>query len=490
MKFILRLFPEISIKSRPVRTRLIKNVRRNLVNVAYHHNFKVNAVSQWDKVVADFEGDGEDVRALAVRELSNLPGVHSFMEVKEFEFETLDDLFDKVKDLCGPSITGHTFCVRVKRHGQHEFNSQQAERILGGKFKSAFENKGVRLENPEVTIHITIENQKAYVEGERQMGAGGFPIGSQGEVFSLISGGYDSGVSTYKVMHRGCRVNFLFFNMGGTAHEIGVKQESYYLWDRYASSHKVRFVTVPFEEVVGQILERTHHGVRGVILKRMMVRVGSKVAAKYHAEALVTGESLGQVSSQTLTNLSHIDRVCDKLILRPLITSDKQDIIDESRKIGTIGFAETMPEYCGVISNHPNVCPELAFVEAEEAKMDPDLVERTVAKIKVMDIHEIPENTEKLETEIETVPVIKPGEIVIDVRAPDDTVKAPLQLSGNEILTIPFYKIAGEFVSLDKTKTYVLYCDQGVMSTLAAKQLKETGHHNVRVWRPSVKCTN
>ncbi|MBQ2267356.1 MAG: tRNA 4-thiouridine(8) synthase ThiI [Succinivibrio sp.] len=483
MKFIIRLFPEISIKSKPVRNRLIRQVRQNLVNVCKHHGISVNAYAQWDKVVAIF--DETITKDRAITELSRIPGIHSFMEVNEYPFTTLDSLFDEIKDVVGPSIENKTFAVRVKRKGQHEFNSQMAERVIGGKFKASFPNKGVCLDNPEVLIHIEIENQIAYLSGEKHLGIGGYPVGSQGEVFSLISGGFDSGVSTYDVLHRGCRVNYLFFNMGGTAHEIGVKQESYFLWDRFASSHRVRFVTIPFEPIVGQILERTHHGVRGVILKRMMMRVGSLVAKKFDAEALVTGESLGQVSSQTLRNLTHIDNVCDVLLLRPLVTADKQDIIDKSREIGTIGFAESMPEYCGVISDHPNVCPSASFVEEEEAKMDSDLVQKAFESMKIVDINDIPKDTTKLKTEVETVSELLSNEVVLDVRAPDDVEKAPLTVEGHEVITMPFYKTASDFHTLDQIKTYALYCDQGVMSLMQAKQLKEKGYHNVKVYRPS-----
>ena len=483
MKFIIRLFPEISIKSKPVRNRLIRQVRQNLVNVCKHHGISVNAYAQWDKVVAIF--DETITKDRAITELSRIPGIHSFMEVNEYPFTTLDSLFDEIKDVVGPSIENKTFAVRVKRKGQHEFNSQMAERVIGGKFKASFPNKGVCLDNPEVLIHIEIENQIAYLSGEKHLGIGGYPVGSQGEVFSLISGGFDSGVSTYDVLHRGCRVNYLFFNMGGTAHEIGVKQESYFLWDRFASSHRVRFVTIPFEPIVGQILERTHHGVRGVILKRMMMRVGSLVAKKFDAEALVTGESLGQVSSQTLRNLTHIDNVCDVLLLRPLVTADKQEIIDKSREIGTIGFAESMPEYCGVISDHPNVCPSASFVEEEEAKMDSDLVQKAFESMKVVDINDIPKDTTKLKTEVETVSELLSNEVVLDVRAPDDVEKAPLTVEGHEVITMPFYKTASDFHTLDQIKTYALYCDQGVMSLMQAKQLKEKGYHNVKVYRPS-----
>lgn len=103
---------------------------------------------------------------------------------------------------------------------------------------------------------------------------------------------------------------------------------AHYLWNRFGSSHRVRFVAINFEPVVGEILEKVDDGQMGVVLKRMMVRAASKVAERYGVQALVTGEALGQVSSQTLTNLRLIDNVSDTLILRPLISYDKEHIIN------------------------------------------------------------------------------------------------------------------------------------------------------------------
>lgn len=485
MKFILRLFPEISIKSRPVRNRLIKVLTQNLMNVAANHDFVIKVQPQWDKLIVSVgEDDSEKTRTMAVRELSRIPGIHSFLEVKEFAFEKFEDIFEVAGPIYGPMIADKTFALRVRRRGNHTFTSQEAERMIGGMFKAHYPNKGVSLNNPEVTINLEIEQDKAFVITNKYQGLGGYPVGSQGAALTLISGGFDSGVSTYKAIHRGMKVHYIFFNMGGTAHEIGVKQESYFIWDRFASSHKVKFITIPFEKIVGQILERTHHGVRGVILKRMMVRVASKVAHRLNAEALITGEAVGQVSSQTLTNLNHIDSVSECLVLRPLAMEDKQDIVDKSWEIGTAGFAESMPEYCGVISDHPNVCPSRSFVEEEEAKMDANLVEDAIERASHLDIKAIPENTSKLEVEVETVSELNFGDVILDVRSPDDALKAPLKDDNHSVIELPFYKVASEFEKLDEVKTYALYCDQGVMSLMQARELKEKGHHNVKVYRP------
>ena len=459
---------------------------QNLFNVAQHHGFDIKVQAQWDKLIVKVGGDDESdkTQALAVRELSRVPGIHSFLEVKEFEFTTFEDIFAVAGPIYGPALECKTFAVRVRRRGNHSFTSQEVERMVGGMFKAHYPNAGVSLNHPDVQIDIEIDQNRAFVITHKYQGMGGYPVGSQGAALSLISGGFDSGVSTYKAIHRGMKVNYLFFNMGGTAHELGVKQEAYFIWDRYAASHRVKFITIPFERIVGQILERTHHGVRGVILKRMMMRVGSAIAQRIKAEALITGESVGQVSSQTVTNLGHIDAAADVVVLRPLVMEDKQDIVDQAWAIGTAGFAESMPEYCGVISDHPNVCPTRAFVEEEEAKMDADLVADAVEKAAFLEIKEIPENTSKLEVEVETVSTLGLNDVVLDVRAPDDAAKAPLKVEGHEVIELPFYKVASEFEKLDELKTYALFCDQGVMSTMQACELKERGHHNVKIYRP------
>jgi thiamine biosynthesis protein ThiI len=200
-------------------------------------------------------------------------------------------------------------------------------------------------------------------------------------------------------------------------------------------------------------------------------------------EALVTGESLGQVSSQTLTNLSVIDRVTETLILRPLIVSDKQDIIDESRRIGTLEIAETMPEYCGVISNKPTVKAQMDKVLEEEAKFDFDIIERVLEETRWMDIRVIAEETREQVQEVETVQALAVDEVILDIRSLDEHEEHPFSVAGHELIHIPFYKLATQFGDLDQSKTYLLYCDRGVMSKLQALYLKEKGFNNVKVYR-------
>ena len=355
---------------------------------------------------------------------------------------------------------------------------------MGGGLNQHIASAKVNLTDPEVTVKLEINDDQLVLIKHRYQGLSGYPIGTQEDVMSLISGGFDSGVSSYMLMRRGCRVHYCFFNLGGSAHEIGVKQVAYYLWNRFGSSHRVRFVAIDFEPVVGEILEKIEDGQMGVVLKRMMVRAASAISERYGVQALVTGEALGQVSSQTLSNLRLIDNATDTLILRPLIAYDKQNIIDIARQIGTEDFAKTMPEYCGVISKSPTVKAIKGKIEAEEQMFDFSILEKVIAEAKNQDIRTIAEETREEVAEVETVADFAASDILLDIRAPDEQDESPLALVGVEIVPLPFYKLSGAFASLDQSKTYLLYCDRGVMSRLQALYLREQGYTNVKVYRP------
>lgn len=218
--------------------------------------------------------------------------------------------------------------------------------------------------------------------------------------------------------------------MAAPPHEIGVRQVAHYLWNRFGSSHRVRFVAINFEPVVGEILEKVDDGQMGVVLKRMMVRAASKVAERYGVQALVTGEALGQVSSQTLTNLRLIDNVSDTLILRPLISHDKEHIIDLAREIGTEDFARTMPEYCGVISKSPTVKAVKAKIEAEEEHFDFSILDKVVEEASNIDIREIAQQTEETVVEVETVNGFGANDAILDIRSIDEQEDKPLKVEG------------------------------------------------------------
>ena len=479
--FIVKLFPEIVVKSKPVRTRMIRILTGNIRNVFQNSGIRVKVLGNWDRVFVKVPKEVSAETASDI--LSRIPGIHSFSEVLSFPYASLEDILRTAAPLALPEITGKTFCVRCKRKGQETFTSVELERALGEVLWESGKSAGVSLKKPQITIHIEVDGKKFYLLSNTRKGIGGYPLSTQEDVLSLISGGFDSGVSSFDFIRRGARVHYCFFNMGGREHEIGVREEAHFIWKKYGSSHRVKFFAVPFEDVVGEILEKIDHHLMGVVLKRMMMRAAAKIAEREGIKALVTGESVGQVSSQTITNLSVIDRVTPVLILRPLITMDKQDIIDKCREIGTEELAAAMPEYCGVISQKPTIHADLGRIEEEEKKFDFSILDKAVEDSRWTDIKEIGEAPKGAEPEVEYVTAAGEGEVVLDVRAPDEAEENPLRLEGAEIKELPFYKIATEFGNLDQTKTYLLYCKNGVMSRLQALILKERGFKNVKVIR-------
>ena len=481
MKFIVKLFPEITIKSESVRLRFIKILTSNIRNILKRHIEEVAVIRHWDFIEVRPKVANSDAQILDL--LIRIPGIHHVLAVDELPYVDIHDIYEKALNYYAPLIENKTFCVRVKRRGKHDFTSIDVERYVGGGLNQFVASSKVKLTRPDVTVNLEIDKDKLLLVKGRYDGIGGFPTGTQEDVISLISGGFDSGVSSYMLIRRGCRVHYCFFNLGGKTHEIGVKQMAHYLWERFGSSHKVRFIAIDFADVVGEILEKVDDGQMGVILKRMMIRAASKIAQRYKVEALVTGEALGQVSSQTLTNLRLIDNVSDTLVLRPLITHDKETIINLARQIGTEDIAKTMPEFCGVISKSPTVKAVKEKIEAEELNFDFSILDKAVEEAENIDIREIAKQADTTITQIETVTKLNNEHVVIDIRSPDEQEDEPLELSDVEVKHIPFYKLATQFADLDQSKQYLLYCARGVMSKLQALYLMEQGYLNVKIFK-------
>jgi thiamine biosynthesis protein ThiI len=484
MKFIIKLQAEIAVKSRPVRKRFTKILESSIKNVLRRVDEQVTTRSNWDNIEVNTKDDSPENRLALIDTLKCVPGIAIFLEVQQTSYTDVHNIFEKTLAAHAKTIENKSFCVRVKRTGKHDFNSLKVEQYVGGGLNQSVESAKVKLKNPDVTIRLEIKDDNLFIVTDRHEGLGGFPIATQEDVLSLMSGGFDSGVSSFQMIKKGARTHYCFFNLGGAAHEVGVKQVSYYLWNKFGASHKVKFFAVDFEPVVAEILEKVENGQMGVILKRMMMRAAAKIAKRGKIESLVTGEALGQVSSQTLTNLNVIDRVTDTLILRPLVAYDKQDIIDIARRIGTEDFAKTIPEYCGVISKRPTVKAVLSKIEAEEGNFDFDILDKVVEETRVYDIRDINTESEEEIHAVDTVEQLSSKDIVIDIRSPEEEEENPLEIDNVEVIHIPFYKLTNKFSDLAQDKEYLLYCDQGVMSKLQALYLIGEGYKNVKVYRP------
>ncbi len=496
MKYLIKYSPEMTTKSRIVRIRFCKQLRKNLARLLRRHHGLVDKATapqsadsievhaSWDHLTIAIPTAHEALCPPIEETLRNTPGIWSFNRVQAFPLGTLETLLEQTVALYEHRLAGKTFAVRCKRSGGHDFSSMDIERYLGAGLLRLTTAKAVNLRQPDVTVALEIRNRKVFIVDENLSGIGGFPLGTQDSVLSLLSGGFDSAVSSFLAMKRGLRTHFLFFNLGGREHEVAVKEVAYYLWQKFGASHAVSFISVPFEAVVGEILEKVDNSQMGVVLKRMMLRAANAVAADLRVEALVTGESVAQVSSQTLVNLAVIDEVSDMMVLRPLSMSDKQDIVDTARRIGTAEFSAVIPEYCGVISVKPTTRAKRRRIIREEEEFRFAILDKALADRVVFDIRSMQAADKQPDVPVPEVAIPEASAVIIDIRHPEEEELSPLVLDANDVMQLPFYRLNLGFASLPSDQQYLLYCNKGIMSRLHASHLREQGHANVGVYRP------
>jgi tRNA uracil 4-sulfurtransferase len=483
MKYIVKISPEISIKSKPVRKMCVLMLNNNIKKHLEFNEIKANV--SWTRDRVNIEWNSNKIANI----LARIPWISHFMEVETFNLpENEDKIFDfvflKAKDFYLDKIENKTFVARVKRSWIHNFTSIDLERYVWGWLLKFANNAKVNVKTPDITVKIEVKDKKVHIIKYRTKWIWGYPVWFQDKVLSLISGWFDSWVSTYSMMKRWCEVDYLFFNLWWSAHELWVKQVSYYLWKTFSVPHKkARFITVNFEEVISELLTKVNHKFRGILLKRFMLKVAS-IISENHYLALVKWDSLGQVSSQTLKNMHVIDKASTNLVFRPLIWANKQEIIDVSKEIGTYNFACNMPEYCWVISDKPATWAKLEDILLEEENISEDILINAIEWRKTEFVKEMMEQykwSENIEMEVVFLPW--DNEIVIDIREENEVKKKPLILEHVEILTIPFFEINHKFKDLDTTKTYLFYCEKWVLSNLHGLYLKEKGYNNIKVFR-------
>ncbi|MCC5854563.1 MAG: tRNA 4-thiouridine(8) synthase ThiI [Idiomarina sp.] len=482
MLFILRLQAEITVKSRSLRQRhgkaLAGNVRTLVKAIAEQSRVRW----QWDHIAVE-TSDHPQVAAQVRERLVTIPGIAHIEEVVQFPLGTFDDVLEQLLVHRAADLQGKSFAVRVRRRGTHEFTSQQLAAYLGGGILERVEGTRVDLRRPEVNVQLWVQDDMLSIEVQRLRGLGGFPIPTQETVLSLISGGFDSAVASFQLIRRGARTHFCFFNLGGAeAHEVAVREITYYLWEKYSRSHVVKFVSVDFSKVVDAILTQDEPGVMGVVLKRAMMRAASQVAQNLKAQAIITGEAIGQVSSQTLSNLQLIDEVTPTLVLRPLVTMDKQQIVDIARDIGVEDMAAAVPEYCGVISNKPNVKCRREVVAQAEVTVTDALINEAVTSARYVDSRDLHVDVLPAAPEVVSGANGLPAHaVVLDIRDDSEAESMPLTDMPVPVHHVPFFRLARFAQSLDPEGYYALYCRQGVMSRLQAIALREQGFKRVVV---------
>jgi thiamine biosynthesis protein ThiI len=264
-----------------------------------------------------------------------------------------------------------SFRVSARRADKrYPLTSPQIERELGGRIRRA-RGWTVDLDEPALTIHVELLTDEAFYYFDRERGPGGLPVGVSGRVVCLLSGGIDSPVAAWRMMRRGCRVHFLHFH----SYPIlsSASQEKAREIARLLTSWQLRsrLTLVSFGELQQRVVLAVPPPLRVVVYRRLMLRIAERLARERGAGALVTGEVIGQVASQTLENLAVIDAAAGLPVLRPLVGMDKEEITAEARRLGTYPISILPDEDCCTLftPRHPATRARAAEVEAAEAAL-------------------------------------------------------------------------------------------------------------------------
>ena len=367
-KTLLIRYDEIGLKGRNRRhfeNQLVSNIRYALRDIK---NIKI------DKIHGRILGrvDLTDAEKCISR-LTQTPGIASISIGDSMESD-----FDKIAQLGISLIQSKLqvlgqlkFCVRTRRSNKSfPFTSKEFDFEVGSRIMEALSSKGLSVDitRADFVLEVEIGPQKTIVFDNRVSGLKGLPVGSSGQVLSLLSGGIDSPVSTFKLMTRGCRVHSLFFDnrtfLGRGGYDKVIRLA--HTLNRYQGGGKLYIIS--FQDIQVAIRDHCTDSNRVVLYRRMMYRIAHALAELKNYQGLVTGESVGQVASQTLKNLMAVSCVVPMSILRPLIGMNKQEIITHAKQIGTYDISiEPQPDCCSVfMPDHPGTSCKIKYLEADE----------------------------------------------------------------------------------------------------------------------------
>jgi thiamine biosynthesis protein ThiI len=470
---LLRLSGDIGTKSRPTQARFRARLLRNLKDALRAEGIRSHIARTHNRIFVE----ASEARAASV--LTRVFGIQSISPAVRRPASTLEDVVDAGFELFGDRVKGKRFAVRARRVGDRtpsSLSSRDVECALGRRLLPL--SAGVNLDAPEVTAFVELCSGEAYFFPERVSGPAGLPLGVEGRAVALVSGGFDSAVAAWLVQKRGVALDHVFCNLGGEAHEAGVLRVTKTLADRWSYGTAPRLHAIDFRPLAEQLQARTQPRYWQVLLKRLMLRAAEAVARERAAAALVTGEALGQVSSQTLANLAVITPAATLPVLRPVIAMNKDEILALARAIGTYELSAVVGEYCALVPGRPATEAQLPAVLCEEAKLDLNWLANALAARRILQLRSLDLESASLcasDLELDAIPE---DAVVIDLRP-----RAAYQSwHWPAALWLDFAHAAAAYRRFDPERPYLVYCEFGLKSAHLAELMRKSGlrAHNFR----------
>ncbi|UCC82693.1 MAG: tRNA 4-thiouridine(8) synthase ThiI [Gemmatimonadota bacterium] len=458
---LIRPSGELATKSRHTRRRFQRSLVEALEDALASIGAEYEVQDDWGRLY---------VRAssrTALDVVARVYGIASFSEIEATTEASLDSIVEVGERVYAERVRGGTFGVKTRRSGTHSFSSRDINYELGAALNRYAE---VDLDNPDVAVRVEVRDETTYFFSDQIPGAAGLPAGVEGPAVALISGGYDSAVAASMMLRRGVALDYVFCNLAGGAYERAVLAVAKLLADEWSYGLRPQIHVVDFEEPLLQLKECVRESYWQVILKRLMYRTGDLIARQSGAHAIVTGEAVGQVSSQTLANLAAIDPAATTPVVRPLLGFDKGEIIDRSRKIGTYPLSEKVREYCALTKMRPVTEAVPEDVAAEEARLDLSILDSAVEGRRVLALRE-------LDPSELVLPYLYTSEIAAEAVVVDTRSAAQFDAWHYPgARHCEFWDLFRGVQSLEKELTYVLYCDLGLKTAQLAEKLQRAGY--------------
>jgi tRNA uracil 4-sulfurtransferase len=373
MRYLIGRYHEVALKGQN-RWRFTAQLKRNLRDIMADYRLGATR-SEGPRLLVELPGELDDTTAIERGAL--LFGLQNF----SISHSVAPDLGVIEREVLAAvrGTAAKSFAVRTRRENKRfPLNSMQIDRQIGGAIQEAL-GIAVDLEHPELTINIEIFTDNAFFSIGKHPGAGGLPLGISGRGVALLSGGIDSPVAAYRMMRRGLRLDFVHFHsypLLSRTSQDKVRELAAHL-TRYQA--RATLFLVPFGMLQREVVARVRRPLRVVLYRRFMMRIASAIGAQIGAQVMVTGESLGQVASQTLDNMSVIERAAGLPIMRPLAGMDKNEIVEQARRLDTFETSIIPDQDCCTlfVPRHPETHARIEEVEAAEALLE---VERMVAE--------------------------------------------------------------------------------------------------------------
>ena len=457
--YLIKYASELSTKKSPTRKRMINRVYSNLHDALQYHNIKIiKGRPNWDFIFIETEEEAMDV-------MKNIPGIQHLAKVDVIYTLDKDEIIEKGFQFFKDSLKGKKFAVICHRKLKEKtpYSSMDIGRELGSALY--YSSDGVDLTNPDIECHVEIRGEGVYYYSEKQQGLMGFPIGNTGKSITMLSGGIDSPVASYIAIKIGITPIFVYFDLGSKEQKDITFNTFKFIYEKYLPGQQIKFINVPFLETI-EYIRTLPYKYQNLLLKYFFYKVAEKLGYKYKVKAIITGEALGQVSTQTIENIVLLDKYISFSVFRPTLFMPKLEIMSIAEKIGTLSMAYKGEEYCAIATRNVATSGRKDIFDKIINKIPlDDILDRIFEKIEVKSIDNLfsEENNEEVKDD-KTFTIINMGDKKIE------------DFEG-EVITIDLDDAIDNFKLWDKSKNYRLHCEQGIKSEILASFMKEEGYN-------------